>query len=130
MATPTIAKMATAIIISSRLHARAFLPAGERLIDIVLDAVPGDVGGDAACASERAGFPVQRNRELAHIRRVAFGADRSRAVRNGNVAGVGDALISRGALRVVNVGESRLNEAVGKDLIPVVKPDGLQLREH
>src|SRR5436190_18050833 len=91
MARPAIEKIPMATIISNKLQARnaAEMRLVARglpvvgLVNIVLDAGPGNVGADVTRARDIARFPGDCDRALAHICGVTLGA-KGRAVGNGD----------------------------------------------
>src|SRR5947209_19585741 len=97
-------KMPRAIIISSRVQAP--LVFAESLIDIVLDAILGDIGGYAARARNIGCVPIKRDCTCPHVGSVALGTDRRRAVRDGNKAGIGGSLLAGGRLGIIDLSKN------------------------
>src|SRR4051812_33874882 len=110
MARPAMEKIPMATINSTRLQARN--AAEMRLvarglpvvssINIILDAVPGDVSADVTRARDISCFPCDRDGALAHVCGVTLGANRGRAIGDGDVARVDGALLVRDRLRIID----------------------------
>src|ERR1041385_6840440 len=130
---PLMVKMATPTSISVKVQAR--VRKDRDLINIILEPVAGDISNEASSAVDRACLPVQRNGDLTHIRGVSGGSADAPACGIGErsdiqSSAIPDALLAGGGLGVVDVNKIRWDEAVGIDLVPVVKSQGLDLLEH
>src|SRR5688572_24186766 len=116
-ARPVIEKTPTATIISTRVWPRRL--GFDGLINIVLHAVLGDVGGESPGARELARRgPRQGHSDLSHL--VAVVGRVVRKWSDGKCAVIRDAIGTCGRLRIVLGGECCRDKAVGVDLRPAV----------
>src|ERR1035437_4836993 len=120
-------KMPTATIISTSVQARRVF--GESLINIILDAVFGNVGGEAASVRDGSRGPGQSKRELAQVGAIA-GAE-GNAGRGGKRPVIGSPLRARWGLRIVIFRWQGARDEAGRvDLVPAIQAEGFHLFEE